>query len=61
MARKTVKARGREGTSTKDLSIPAAVTREYDVQPGDVFTIDAETDDEGQLVLRYTRVFDGRD
>lgn len=42
-----------------DISIPAAITREYDVERGDVFTVDWETDDEGRLVLRYTRVFNG--
>lgn len=57
MAKKTVKARGREGTATMDLSIPAQVTREHDVEPGDVFAIDIETDERGQLVLKYTRVY----
>ena len=59
MAKKTVKVRGREGTATMDLSIPAAITRKFDVDRGDVFAVDTETDDEGRLVLRYTRVYDG--
>lgn len=57
MAKKTVKVRGREGTATRDISIPAAISREYDLELGDVFAIDTETDDKGRLVLRYTRVF----
>jgi hypothetical protein len=59
MAKKTVKVRGREGTATMDLSIPASISREYDVEQGDVFTIESETDDDGQLVLHYTRVYAG--
>lgn len=59
MAKKTVKVRGREGTATMDLSIPASISREYDVEQGDVFTIESETDDNGQLVLVYTRVYAG--
>ncbi len=59
MAKKTVKARGRDGTATMDLSIPANVSRSHDVEPGDVFTIEAESNEEGQLVLTYTRVYEG--
>lgn len=60
MARKkTVKVRGREGTATMDISIPASVTREYDVEQGDVFALETDLDDEGQLVLTYTRVYAG--
>ena len=57
MTKKTVKARGRKGTATMDLSLPAAVTREFDVEPGDVFAIDAEPNEKGQLVITYTRVY----
>lgn len=57
MAKKTVKARGREGTATMDLSLPAEVTREFDVEPGDVFAVDAESNEKGELVLTYTRVY----
>lgn len=40
MAKKTVKVRGRKGTATMDISIPAQITREHEVERGDVFTID---------------------
>jgi hypothetical protein len=59
MAKKTVKVRGRTGTATMDISIPAAITRDHDVERGDVFTIEADADDDGRLVLQYTRVYDG--
>lgn len=57
MAKKTVKVRGRDGTATMDISIPAAVVREFDIEQGDVFAVETETDEEGRLVLKYTRVY----
>ena len=42
-----------------DLSIPADVSREYDIDAGDVFAVDVATDDDGQPVIRYTRVYAG--
>jgi len=42
-----------------DLSISASISREFDVEPGEVFTIDAETNEEGRLVLHYTRGYAG--
>lgn len=48
--------RSREGTPTKDISIPAGIARDYDIDPGDEFVIDTTTDSEGRIVLRYTRI-----
>ena len=59
MSKTTVKVRGREGTATKDLSIPAAVTREFDIEQGDVFAVETATDDDGRLAITYTRVYSG--
>lgn len=59
MAKKTVKVRGREGTATKDISIPASVAREFNVELGDVFAVDTEHNEENQLVITYTRVYEG--
>ena len=59
MTKKTVKVRGRTGTATMDITIPAAVSREHGIEQGDVFAIETETDDEERLVLKYTRVYDG--
>ncbi|MFC7140772.1 AbrB/MazE/SpoVT family DNA-binding domain-containing protein [Halosimplex aquaticum] len=56
MPKKTVAVRGREGTSTKDISIPAGVAREHDIEIGDEFAIDTTTDGDGRLVVRYTRL-----
>lgn len=59
MTKKTVKVRGRKGTATMDISIPASITRKHDVERGDVFAIEETEDDEGRLILKYTRVYDG--
>lgn len=59
MTEKTVKARGRKGTATLDISIPAAVTREFDVEQGDVFAVRVTEDEEGRLQVTYTRVYSG--
>ncbi|ELY83762.1 MULTISPECIES: hypothetical protein [Natrinema] len=59
MVKKTVKVRGRKGTATMDLSIPAAITREFDIERGDVFAVETDTDEKDRLVLQYTRVYDG--
>ncbi|AFO56038.1 hypothetical protein NJ7G_0789 [Natrinema sp. J7-2] len=54
-----MKVRGRKGTATMDLSIPAAITREFDIERGDVFAVETDTDEKDRLVLQYTRVYDG--
>lgn len=59
MSKNTVKVRGREGTPTKDISIPAGISRDHDIERGDVFAIDVATDTEGRLTLTYTRVYSG--
>ncbi|MXV61601.1 hypothetical protein GS429_05880 [Natronorubrum sp. JWXQ-INN-674] len=59
MTKKTVKVRGRKGTATMDISIPASVTREHDIERGDVFAIETEEDNKGRTVLKYTCVYDG--
>lgn len=56
MPEKTVVVRGRNGTPTKDISIPAGIARDHDIDLGDEFVIDTMRDDEGRVVLRYTRI-----
>ena len=56
--RQTVKARSRGGANSLDLTIPAAVRRDHDVQPGDVFALEVSSKG-GKLVMTYTRVFGG--
>lgn len=42
-----------------DISIPASITRDHDVERGDVFSVETSSDDEGRLVIQYTRVYSG--
>ena len=51
----TVKARGRHGTASLDLTIPAELKREHGISEGDVFLVEVdETDDE--LTISYQRI-----
>lgn len=61
MVKKTVKVRGRDGTATMDISIPAQITREFDIERGEVFAVETADDEDGRLVLTYTRVYEGEE
>ncbi|WP_276249175.1 hypothetical protein [Haladaptatus sp. YSMS36] len=51
----TVKARGRHGTESLDLTIPVGLKREYGIVEGDVFLV--EVDQEGDdLLICYKRI-----
>ena len=52
----TVKARTHYGTKGLDITIPADIVKEEEVNSGDIFKIDVEKSDE-DLILRFTRVF----
>ncbi|WP_436935445.1 AbrB/MazE/SpoVT family DNA-binding domain-containing protein [Halovenus marina] len=53
---KTVKAREHYGANSLDLTLPAEVVDEYDVNAGDIFEIEVASDDD-ELTLTYTRVY----
>lgn len=53
---KTVKAREHYGANSLDLTLPADVVEEYDVNAGDVFEIEVASEDD-ELSLTYTRVY----
>lgn len=57
----TVKAREHPGSSSFDLTIPAEIVDEYNLQAGDVFQVVAEETDDGKLQLNYKRVFEQPD
>jgi len=52
----SVKARGRHGTESLDLTIPAELKREYGISEGDLFVV--SVNDDGDIVLEYERVHD---
>ncbi|WP_436924909.1 AbrB/MazE/SpoVT family DNA-binding domain-containing protein [Halosimplex amylolyticum] len=49
-----VKARGRHGTESLDLTIPADLKREHGISEGDVFIV--EVDEEEELTISYKRI-----
>ena len=51
----TVKARGRHGTESLDLTIPAELKREHGITRGDVFLVEIEDTEDG-LTLHYDRI-----
>ena len=51
----SVKARGRHGTASLDLTVPAELKREYGISEGDVFIVDMD-DRDGELTISYKRV-----
>ena len=50
----TVKARGRHGTESLDLTIPAEYKREYGINEGDVFLV--KINEESKLEISYERI-----
>lgn len=51
-----VKARVHHGSESLDLTIPAELRRELGITPGDLFIVEAEENDAGNLVIEYERV-----
>lgn len=51
----TVKARGRHGTESLDLTIPVELKREHGISEGDVFLVEID-DDSSELSIKYERI-----
>lgn len=51
-----VKARVHHGSESLELTIPAELRRELGITPGDLFIVEAEENDSGNLVIEYERV-----
>jgi len=54
---KTVKAREHHGADSLDITIPVDVVREHDVSKGDIFEVEVEEGEDGEVVLKYRRVY----
>lgn len=52
---KTVKARTHHGADSLDLTIPAKVVRNYDIEEGDIFEIKIEENE--NIIIKYKRVY----
>ncbi|KXB05595.1 hypothetical protein AKJ50_00485 [candidate division MSBL1 archaeon SCGC-AAA382A13] len=53
---KTVKARVHHGADSLNLTIPADIVREHEVNDGDIFEIEVKEVEEN-LVIEYKRVY----
>lgn len=51
-----VKARGRHGTASLDLTIPAELKREYEISEGDIFLVEVSEEDGDELKISYKRI-----
>jgi antitoxin component of MazEF toxin-antitoxin module len=52
----TLKAREHYGANSLDITIPSEEVRNYNINPGDIFEFEVESED-GELVLKYKRVY----
>lgn len=55
MVKDTVRVRGRCGTSSFDITIPAKIARKYDIKHGDIFEVNVENKD--NLKITYTLIY----
>jgi hypothetical protein len=56
MSEKFVKVRGRHGTKSLDLTIPAELSAEHDIKPGDLFKVEIITDDDS-VTIKYQLIY----
>lgn len=51
-----VKARGRHGTESLDLTVPADLKREHEITEGDVFIVEVNQE-ENKLEIIYEKIY----
>lgn len=56
MSENIVKVRGRQGTKSLDITIPAKLSEEYDINAGDLFKVKVIEND-GNLKLNYQLIY----
>ena len=56
MSEKFVKVRGRHGTKSLDLTIPAELSAEHDIRPGDLFKVEVISD-EDSITIKYQLIY----
>jgi hypothetical protein len=54
-----LRARKHPGSNSLDLTVPSKICTNYDIQPGDVFEVDAVLD-RSEVKLTYKRVYKKR-
>lgn len=56
MSEKFVKVRGRHGTKSLDLTIPAKFSAEYDIKAGDLFKVEVNNDNDF-ITIKYQLIY----
>lgn len=56
MTDKVVKVRGRHGTKSLDITIPAELSKKFDINAGDLFKVKVINDD-GLLTITYQLIY----
>ena len=56
MSEKFVKVRGRHGTKSLDLTIPAELSAEHNIKPGDLFKVEVISD-EDSITIKYQLIY----
>lgn len=51
-----LRARKRQGSNSLELTVPARICRDFDIQHGDVFEI-SSVQEKGEVKLTYRRVY----
>ena len=60
MTKPTVKARERHGSTSLDLTLPSRIIKEFSLNKGDLYKVDAMEDD-GEFKIVYTLIFKNDD
>lgn len=56
MTKLTVKARERHGSNSLDLTLPASIIKEFSLNKGDLYKVEA-IDDNGTFKIVYSLIF----
>ncbi len=56
MTDKVVKVRGRHGTKSLDITIPAELSKKFDINAGDLFKVKVINDEES-ITINYQLVY----
>lgn len=56
MSEKFVKVRGRHGTKSLDLTIPAELSKKFDINAGDLFKVNITTDND-VITIKYELIY----
>ena len=50
-----VKVRGRQGTKSLDITIPAKLSKEFNINAGDLFKVDITNED--TIIIKYELIY----